>query len=78
MAGKFITQVQANHVAGVLTGLVAVVDKNKHHRWTRQQGQDLQVAFQALGVPCPFRFSDVKPKSLFARAKQALGAGADE
>lgn len=80
MAGKFITQVQAQHVAGVLTGLVAVLDKAETHRWTRQQGQDLQVAFKALGVPCPFAFSDVKPgdpeadkpKGLMARAKDAL------
>lgn len=79
MAGKFITREQASHVAGLLTGLVAVLDK-KDHRWTRQQGQDLQVAFKALGVPCPFGFSDVKPgdpeadkpKGLMARAKDAL------
>lgn len=78
MAGKFITQQQAQHIGGLLVGMVAVMEKHEH-RWTRQQGEDLRLAFLALGVPCPFEFRDPTPEeqkadepSLIDRAKSLI------
>ncbi len=82
MAGKFITKTQQSHVAGLITGLVAALDA-KGMPWTRQHKEDLKLAFQALGVDCPFSFSDVQPgqpparltplKRLYQSAKDKLG-----
>lgn len=47
------------------------------HQWTKQQAEDLRLAYAALGHPMPFSFSAAEPApitkpSLMARAKAAL------
>ncbi|MES2488562.1 MAG: hypothetical protein V4607_02135 [Pseudomonadota bacterium] len=60
LKGKFITGKQAEHLGGVLTGLVAALDA-RGYDWTKTHCQDLKIAYGAVGHPCPFAFTDVKP-----------------
>lgn len=61
MAGKFITKVQQTHVAGLTTSLVARVDQ-AGNAWQKQEMQDFEIAYGALGVPCPFQMQPIAPK----------------
>ena len=75
MAGKIITTQQQAHVAGLLTGLCAALDK-KGFAWNRQHRSDIGKAFGILGVPCPFKFEDARPgtpPTRWQRFKAAVG-----
>lgn len=74
MKGKFITGQQSSHVGGVLTGLVAGLDKSGF-QWTKQHRQDLEIAFKAIGHPMPFAFADLKPGEKPNNVAQAPGLG---
>ncbi|NKF21595.1 hypothetical protein [Solimonas marina] len=70
MAGKFITQIQQQRVAEVLTGLVAQLDM-RGMQWTREHREGIEIAYSALGAPCPFRFTNVPPEPAATEPEQA-------
>lgn len=81
MAGKFITRVQQARLAHLLTGLIAALD-HTGYQWNRKHKEDFELAFKALGVPCPFAMRDATPAEqkaakpgLVERVKGALGVG---
>jgi len=58
MAGKIITKRQQQHIAGALTGMIATLDAAGMH-WTKEVTDDLKLAYQMLGMPCPFEIKAV-------------------
>ena len=77
MAGKLITKVQQSHCAGLITGLVAALDA-RGFNWTKQNREDIEIAYRALGQQSPFQFANVEPpkprgQRLFQRVRDCLG-----
>jgi len=78
MAGKIITKRQQQHIAGALTGMIATLDAAGMH-WTKEVTDDLKLAYQMLGMPCPFEIKAVQAEpakpGLLSKVKGALGVG---
>lgn len=79
MAGRMLTTKQQQHVGRVLTGLVAALDAHGAS-WPKKLTDDVQMAYQMIGMPCPFsvRPAQSKPPKprVLDRVKGALGIGA--